>query len=83
MYTVKINSKINSKDQAILDIFYAKESSNLTGWENFGLKLKKKTVKLLEKTNLAFLLINASSMDAYLHAKMSIIAQFSCDILQV
>ena len=40
--------KIKSKDQTILDIFYAKDSSNLMSRVNFRLKLKTQIIKLLE-----------------------------------
>ena len=33
--------KMNAKDQVILEIFYVKESSNVTSRENFGVKTQK------------------------------------------
>lgn len=41
---------MKSKVLAIPEIFYVRESSKLIAWENFGAKLKKQTVKLLEMT---------------------------------
>ena len=41
---------MKSENQAILETFYEKESNNLIGRENLGLKLKNQTVKLLGMT---------------------------------
>ena len=40
--------KMNSKNQAFLEMVYVKESSNLIGQKIFGLKLKNQAVELLE-----------------------------------
>ena len=44
----------HSGDEAILEIFYVKGSSNLIGKENVGAKLMSKIVKLLEMTESIF-----------------------------
>ena len=53
---------MNSKDQAILEIFYGKKSSNVIGWENFSLKILLLFHKKWPNQIAAF-------TDAYTHAK--------------
>ena len=67
---------MNSKDQAILEIFYVKESNNLIGLKKFRAKLKNQIVKLSETTESFLCFYKCLSKKQ----KISIITQFSLDI---
>ena len=77
---------MKSKDQAILEIFYVKESGNLIDWEK-RIKQSDWQRELWDQTLRTKLLQMIESicwfMDTYPMQKISIAALFSFDIMQI
>ena len=77
---------MNSKDQAILEIFHVWESSNLIGLENCGAqmwpKLKNQVIELLEMTESVCCFYRLYTT-VYPYVKIIIIAQSSLDVFRI